>query len=267
MASRLPRWEPTATAVIVILSVAAVLLGLLQPSHYPEALRDAFNVQDVLVAVVGLPVLWLSLHYALRGSLRGRLVWLGSLAYLAYIWASMALQIGFTRFFLGYVVLFSLSLYALLRGLIALDPTDVEQAVSGRISERLYGAFLWLIAVGLAGLWLAELVPATVSGTPPPLVTEVGPQALASHFIDLSIVVPALALAGTWLWRRRPWGYVLAGVMLVFGALLAPTLTGMTVLFLLRESVTVSPIAAVLTGFPALLAAVLAVRYLARMRH
>ncbi|ADB63082.1 hypothetical protein Htur_4263 (plasmid) [Haloterrigena turkmenica DSM 5511] len=72
--------------------------------------------------------------------------------------------------------------------------------------------------------------------------------------------MPALSIAGSWLWQGRPWGYVFAGVGLVFGALLAPTIAGMTIAIALEGDVTVPLTTLVFTMFPILLAAVLAGR-------
>jgi hypothetical protein len=257
-----PRWQQVSTVAIVVLSVVSTLLGLVRPGQYPSELLPQFYVQDLVVLGVGVPALALGLRYTGRDSLRGRLVWLGALAYMSYMWASIGLQVPFNRFFLGYVLLFGLSLFTFVAGVVGTDEDAVRLALESRLSERVYGVFLSVIAVGLAALWLAELVPATLSGNPPLLVDEVGSQALVSHFVDLSVVVPALVVAGGWLWLRRPWGYVFAGIALVFGALLAPTITGMTVVLLMGGAVTVPPVAVVFTVLPAVVAAVLAVTYL-----
>jgi hypothetical protein len=108
----------------------------------------------------------------------------------------------------------------------------------------------------------ARFESATLSGVPPLLVGEIGPQTLVSHFVDLGVVVPALIVAGGWLWRRCPWGDIFAGVALVFDALLAPTITGMTIVSLVGGSVTVPPVALAFTVLPAAIATVLAVTYL-----
>lgn len=258
-------WQVYSTLVIVVLAVVSSLLGLLRQGMYPPTLLPGFYVQDALMLLVGVPALGIGMLATRAGSTRGRLVWLGALAYMTYMWATIALQVTFNQFFLGYVVLFGLSVYTLIGGVRDTDPAAVEQTVAEDLSERVYGVFLWVIAVGLAALWLSELVPATVSGTPPLLVEEVGPQALASHFIDLSAVVPGLAIAGTLLWRRRARGYVYAGVGLVFGAVLAPTLAGMMVVTALEGTMTISTVAIVFTALPALLALGLAIMYLRQL--
>jgi hypothetical protein len=265
MPPSIPTWQRVATLSILGLASVASLTGLLRPAIYQPELLPGFLVQDALMLLVGVPGLAIGFVFARRGSTRGRLVWLGALAYMTYLWASIALQVAFNQLFLGYVALFGLSLFTLIGGLADTDPAPVAEAVGPRVREGIYGGFLWLIALGLAALWLSELVPATLSNTPPSLVTDVGPHALASHVIDLSTVVPALAIAGTMLRRRRPWGYVFAGVGLVFGAFLAPTLTGMTAVILLEGAIRVSPVAIVFTALPALLAAALAIAYLRRL--
>lgn len=132
----------------------------------------------------------------------------------------------------------------------------------GRISPVVYSGFLWVIALGIALLWLIDLVPPMFEGTPPTIVEELDEQATVSHAIDLAVVVPALTIAGYWLWQKRPWGYVFAGIVLLLGALLAPTITAMTVVLVLAGEITVPKTAIVFTLLPVVIAAALAIRYL-----
>jgi hypothetical protein len=265
MSTSVPRWQVVSTVLVAVLAVTSSALGLLRANHYPSQLLPQLYVQDLLVLVVGVPTLLVSLRYAVRGSLRGRFVWLGALAYMAYVYVSVGLQVPFNRFFLGYVALFGLSLFTLVGGVVGTDPGTTRRAMGEEVSERLYGLFLVAIAVGLAGLWLAELVPATLTGEAPLLVEQVGPAALVSHFVDLAVVAPGLAVTGGLLLRKRAWGYVLAGVELVFGALLAPTLVGSTIALVVTGTVTVPLAALVLTVLPVAAAAGLAVAYLRGM--
>jgi hypothetical protein len=262
MNSTVSRWQRGSTVLLALLTTTVVLLSVTSPDRYPPSIRTQLVVQDLLLLIVGVPALLLGVRYAARDSTAGRVVWLGALAYSAYVWLSTGLQVPFSRFFLGYAGLFALSLFTLIGGVLATDPEALRSALEDRLPDRLYAGALFLIAGGLAALWLAELVPATISGIPPALVAETGPQALVSHFLDLTLVVPALAVTAGLLWRKRPWGYALAGVGVVFGALLAPTITGATVALLFVGGVTVPTVAVVFTVLPALLAAVLAVAYL-----
>ena len=119
-----------------------------------------------------------------------------------------------------------------------------------------------MIALGLALLWLGDLVPPLIEGTQPTIIDELGEQATVSHAIDLAVLVLALSIAGYWLWQRRPWGYVVGGVVLLLGTLLAPSITGMTVVLILEGEITVSVWGIVFTMLPLVIAAALAINYL-----
>jgi hypothetical protein len=43
--------------------------------------------------------------------------------------------------------------------------------------------------------------------------------------LDLSLLTPFLALSAIWLWRRRPWGFALAAMLLVKGTVYTLVLT------------------------------------------
>lgn len=261
------RWQIRTTVAVLALSVVSTLLGLLRPGHY-NASPDRvllYRVQDATILLVGVPVLAIGLWYATRGSLRGRVVWLGGLAYTTYVWASVGLQVSYNEFFLGYVALFSLSLFTLVGGVLSTDAEAVRRSLEGRVSASLYGGALVAIGVGLGVLWLSDIGPALLAGTTPLIVREAGRGTLVSHFLDLGVVVPSLFVGGVWLRRGRTWGYVLAGVVLVLGAVLASSISAMTLVLVSGETVTVSPVAAVFTFLPALVSAALAVRYVASM--
>ena len=109
---------------------------------------------------------------------------------------------------------------------------------------------------------LSELIPATVTGTQPLVIEELGPQAAQTYLLDLGVVVPALAITAGLLWRERAWGYVSTGVLLVMASLLAPTLTAITVVDVLSDYVTVSVPLIVGTILPPVVASGFAVKYL-----
>lgn len=236
MATPPNRWEIGATIAILALSVLSSFLGLFVDGHYADPAEGLLRVyaQDAVVLVVGVPVLAIGLWLALRGSNRGRLVWLGGLAYMVYMWVHYAFVLAYNDFFLGYVALVGLSTLTLVSGLLSTDATTFQRALNDSLPERVYGGFLAIAAVGLATLWLSDIVPAMLAGEIPSGIVQLGPEAALTYVLDLAILVPALAISAAWLLQGRPWGYVTAGVMLVFTALLAPTLTAITVVDLVE---------------------------------
>lgn len=213
----LRRWQVIATVVILVLSVAATLLGLLQDGFYrdPYALVYQAYGQDTVTLVVVTPLLALGLWYALHGSLRGYFLWLGALAYMSYTYAVYAVITQFNQFFLGYVALFGLSLYTLVGGLLQLDPEDVKRRLEETLPTRLIAGFLVAMGAVVAMLWLSEVIPATIAGTKPASAAAVGLPANVVHVLDLGILIPALFVTALWLGQRRPWGYVIPGVLFV----------------------------------------------------
>lgn len=256
------------TVAVVVLATVSSLLGLFRVGHYDvdPAVVLRLRAQDAVILLVAVPVLAVALWYVRRGSLCGRVVWLGGLAYMTYMWASVAGTTPFNEFFLGYVALFGVSLFTLVGGVVHTDPDAVYRALHGRVGETVYGGFLGLVAVGLAALWLADIVPATVAGTRPLLLDELGEQATHTYVLDLGVVVPSLAITAVWIQRSRPWGYLFAGVLLVMAALLAPSLTAITVVDATGGFVTLTTPLIAGTIVPPLVAAMFAAKYLLALR-
>ena len=267
MAGDIRRWHVYSTVIILVLAGTSSLLGLVRPGHYQAApgLVESYRMQDLTILVVGIPVLAVGLWYAMRDSPRGRIVWLGGLAYMTYMWASIAVQIPFNELFLVYVALFGLSLFTFVGGMVTTDAQAICRTLEGRLNTSLYSGALVVIGLGLAILWLSDVVPPLLSGTVPLPIEETGQQAMVTHVIDLGVVVPSIFLSAAWLYQERMWGYAFAGVELVFGATLAAPIGVMTLVFISGDTVTVSPIAAVFTFLPILVAALVAVTYLRSM--
>lgn len=227
----IPRWQVRSTVAILVLSVVATLVGPLRADHYRDAavtLPQLYG-QDVVTLGVGVPLLAVGLWYATRGSVRGYVVWLGGLAYMLYTWASYALMLYFNELFLVYVALFGLSLFTFVGGVLRLNPTEVRDRLAGRLPVRVTSGFLAAIALFFALGWLSEVVPATLRGEAPETVRLADVPANVIHVLDLAVLLPATLLTAVWLWRRRDWGYVLAGVLLVKFATLGLAVLAMVV--------------------------------------
>ena len=81
---------------------------------------------------------------------------------------------------------------------------------------RMIGGALVCIGIGLAAVWIAMWAAHVFAGRPTPV--EPGAfQVVAA--LDLAVMVPALAMGGILLWRRQPWGYVIAAIASIQGAL------------------------------------------------
>ncbi|QFU83140.1 hypothetical protein [Natronorubrum aibiense] len=242
----LPRPYVFASLATLVLAGVATLVGLFVPGFYRDApvLLPQVYGQDLLTLFVALPVFAVALYFAARGSLRGYVVWLGVDGYLLYTYASYAFMTAFNELYLVYTTLLWLTLVTFVGGMIRLNAEDVKQA-AGEMSVRPYVGFQALLAVLVAFLWLAEVVPAILEGTVPASVTDAALPTSVIYSFDLGIIVPAFLLSAYWLRKRRAWGYAFTAVLLVKAATLGLAVLTMAVFQIRDGQVVPAPILAV----------------------
>ncbi|MBP7690570.1 MAG: hypothetical protein KA764_01560 [Anaerolineales bacterium] len=218
------------SVLIVLLAAGQALGGLLIPGLYRDnaLITAAWIGNDLVTLAVAVPLLVAALVLARRGSARAQLVWLGLLDYMLYNYAFYLFGAAFNAFFLVYTALFALSLYALICAVPALELPALGRRFSARTPARLVAGYMLLVALALTVLWGAMSLGFVFSGAIPPPVVSSGHVTGVVFALDLSLVVPLMALAGVWLWQRRPWGYALAAVVNVKGAVYMLALSGAT---------------------------------------
>ncbi|HET7271176.1 MAG TPA: hypothetical protein VFI90_08810, partial [Rubrobacter sp.] len=163
--------------------------------------------QDAVTIVVGVPLLLVSMWFARRGSIRGLLLWAGTLFYIAYSYYFYVIG-GFNALFLIYIAIVSTSLYGLLSVLFAIDPAVLSERFAGDTPVHLVGGFFVGYSLLFALMWAGLSVARVMAGEP---LDEVAHAVVA---IDCTVLLPLLFFGGVLLWMRRPWGYVLGGLLL-----------------------------------------------------
>lgn len=205
------------SAALIPLAALAAAAGLLFPEVYarnPTTIIPALRGQD-LITLLALPALAVALRGAGRGSARATLIWLGLLGYLGYTYAGAALGYFFAALTPLYIFLFSLAVFALGSAVAAIDVAWIAQQIDSAAPRRAAAGFLALIGLMLALLELGQYGAFLVSGALPAGVAAAGGGAYFVYGLDLGLVLPLTLLGAYWLWRRRPWGYVLAGAIVI----------------------------------------------------
>jgi hypothetical protein len=167
------------------------------------------QANDLVMLVLGLPLLAISFWLAQRGSLRGQLLLAGTLGFILYTYITMCFGAAYNRLFLVYVALFSLSLFAFVLTMMSFDLPSLPARFSDKLPRGWIAGLLFFTAAFLTLAWLGRIVATLAPGAVPALenTTSMFIQAL-----DLGVIVPACVLAGILLLRGQPWGYLLASV-------------------------------------------------------
>ena len=229
MSDTRPQSAYVLSAIIAILAIVASVGGLAGNLYRDNTWATAgWLGNDLVTLAVAVPLLVVALILAVRGSQRAQLVWLAMVGYMLYNYAFYLFAAAFNRFFLIYVALFTLAIFALIFGLSKVDVNGISRQFRARTPVRWIAAFMLFFAVLLGGMWIAQALGSAVTGQVPQVVVDSGHPTSVVFALDLSLLVPGMVLGATWLWRRDPWGYVLGTMVNVKAVTYALALIGMS---------------------------------------
>lgn len=221
------------SVMLAVCMAAQAVLGLVLPGLYRDVgyVRETWFGNDLVTLVLALPLLVAGLVLERRGVLLGRLLWLGGLGYAIYNYSFYLFGAALNAYFLLYIVALLLAIAAMVLGLSRTSAQALAAGFSPRTPVKLVGGYLVFAAVGLTVVWVVMWAGYVFAGRPVPGSPETFKMVAA---LDLAVMVPALALGGSLLWRRHAWGYVIATLASVQGALYLIVLALNGALFILR---------------------------------
>jgi hypothetical protein len=167
-----------------------------------------FRGTDWVTLLLVVPVLIGSLILAVRDSIRARLVLMGSIYYVFYN-NMYYLFSAFNSFFLVYVALFVLSAGALIAALISVKANQIiwpERSAP----RKTISVTMFICGAILAVMWVGQSLLFIANGKLPQLIIDSGGITHMVAALDLTLIVPPLIVGAAWLWKSRPWGYVIA---------------------------------------------------------
>lgn len=202
----------------------------------PTSLAREGVVWDAFNLLIGLPLFAVAVYLSQRSSLRGRLLLGGLLFYWFYAYLQMMVTYSFNVMFLVYVATYALSSVAFFINLHGIDVARLPAQVSQRFPRRLFIGYTFVVSAMLVFLWLGRILPAMSSGRFPPELA--GQNTLTVQGFDLGMVVPLMLASGILLWRRSPWGYLLASLSISYGMLMSVLLPAWIAVPLIQEGKT-----------------------------
>jgi hypothetical protein len=202
------------SAFIAVLAVIASGLGLWTELYkgYNTSAVAQLQGNDLVTIVFCVPLLLISAYFAVKGSMRGLLIWTGTLFYFLYVYADLTFMMSYNQLFLAYVAIYSLSLFALAAVLLTLDIKRIKESLAGA-PVKVTAYFMIFMGALVALMWLSFIIPPLMSGQRPALLEDY--TTLVVQALDLGIVVPLSILTGMLLLKGNAWGYALASIVLI----------------------------------------------------
>ena len=200
-------------------AAAATALFLREALRGPAVSIGSMQGTALVLLVVTLPVLAVSMALVSRGVTVAVIGWLGALGSIAYQSVLFLFGTPFNAFFFLYVAMLSLSIWALVALFARIPIAQLVGKVGSGAPVRLVAGYLLINMVLFLGLWLQATVPAVLSAAPPAFLVGTGMTTGPVQILDLGFTLPLMTLGAVLLLRRRPWGYVLTGALLVMLAI------------------------------------------------
>ena len=185
------------------------------------------QASDFVTLVMGIPLLLVSIYFTRKGSFRGKLILTGTLGYFLYTYMSCTFLWMYNKFFIIYVMLMSLSLFAFILAMMSFDIENIAQNFKKQLPVKFLGGFQIFLAFAIGMLWLGKITPSIFKGTVPVGLEHY--TTLVIQGMDLGIVVPAAMLSGILLIKRKPFGYLLSSVLIIKGITMLTCISAMII--------------------------------------
>src|SRR5688572_30592475 len=202
----------TLSIIIAILASIASAGGLLLDGLYRDNMfvTSAWKGNDLITLFLAVPILVAAMVISNRRDPKSLnktlgsvdLVWMGALNYMLYNYAFYLFGAAFNWFFLIYVALLALSIFALIFGLVNLDVNGISQQVKERMPVKWIATYMLFVAIGLTIIYTAQSIGFIITGELPVIVARTGHPTSIVFALDLTLLVPFLALGGIWLLQR-----------------------------------------------------------------
>jgi hypothetical protein len=224
---------------LVILIIISSRTGLLTPNFYSKETLNWITqsvAQDAVNLFLIVPLLIITLALIARQSRFAFFIWGGINLYLLYTFVIYCFDIHFNKLFLIYCFILGLSFYSFIYFLSSRFETSVNKKNFDKPVVKIDAIYFMVIALLFYFLWLSEILSAVFYNNTPKDLLETGLFTNPVKVIDLSIILPAIFVAGIFLLRRKSIGIFLAPVMLVFFILMDITIAFLNILMKIRNA-------------------------------
>lgn len=183
--------------------------------------------QDIVTMILSVPLLIISLYLSRKGLLKGKLLLAGAIGYFLYTYTSYSFLMMYNQLFLIYVAIMSASFFAFTLVMMSFDLEGLSSCFSPKLPVKFIGGFLIFFGVAIGLMWLGMIIPPLMNGRAPLELEHY--TTLCIQALDLGFVVPVAIVSGVLLIKRKPFGYLLASVIITKVIAMLSAVTAMAI--------------------------------------
>ncbi len=204
------------TFLMTGLTLISCLLSILHNDIYQDGewANAQWLGQDFVTLIIALPLLLISHFKGIKGEdIKWKMVYSGALLYYVYTYSFFMFAANLTVLYLFHLPIYGLSVIGLFIAMMDLFSTNERYSFDQKGLKWTIIIYLIFISVMVSFLWLNDIFahltdPSHQSGTPD------GKAPLIIYSLDLGIIIPLMITAAISLYKNRPWGLLLNGIIL-----------------------------------------------------
>lgn len=185
------------------------------------------KASDLVTLFLAIPILAFATIYALKGSLRARVLLTGTLGYFLYTYMSYSFLWNYNPLFIVYVILMSTSMFAFILSLMSFDVEKIPSMFKEKLPIRFLAGFQFFIALMLGLLWLGKISSSIFSEAIPVGLEHY--TTLVIQAMDLGFIVPIAVISGVLLLKRKPFGYLFTSIIIIKAITMLTSITAMII--------------------------------------
>jgi hypothetical protein len=202
--------------IMSVIIIFACLQGIFKESIYNDVLTAGTitkfllagsRAQDIIFIPLAIILALISIIFLRHPNYKLLISIVGLCCNFFYGYGLYAMQGQYTSLYLVYLVIFSLSIYSIILGILSF-PAEFAAGTFLPKGLRLgISVFLYSIAFMLGLIWVIRISP--------DIARHIPQDTYGVFVLDLAIVFPAIAITATQLIRRMPYGNIFAGIALM----------------------------------------------------
>lgn len=196
------------TVTALLLSMFSFLFRELYTARLNQISEYELMGQDFVTTIVSIIFVFVILFQD-YGKIKTKIIWLGCILYLFYIYAYFSYGGISSAFYLFYIAITGLAFFLFIFVLVDIIKNNQLPVVAENYPRKSISVFLFISIFIITAIEIMELVSKTIVQAEP-----LNPF-YVFYVLDLTMVFPMIVIAGVLNLKKAAWGYLFSGVGLI----------------------------------------------------